>query len=280
MEHPAPAADAPRLSPSGLPWPDGWHRTRAHGRVRAAAAAVAGTALLVIAAWETIAASAPRDPSLGPAFAMAGLLCLMMTPLLIISRRRDAVFLGVLQEGEEEHRGVVFSMRPTFVPAVIGVLVTGGTASLLLSLTDDPGAGGDRTLAAIGVLMLLAGTVSFFRVRGFQGVVLTPDALVVRIGGPGRMIVPWTAVAEVTESDYGRGVPYIGLELHDQSPLKRNRWIRLNRLFGPDLTISVTHLRTDPALLPLAIRHYLNAADIRPELATKQAIDRLRAGRL
>ncbi|MFC9975665.1 hypothetical protein ACFVH6_32730 [Spirillospora sp. NPDC127200] len=276
MEHPA--ADAIRLSPSGLPWPDGWHRTRAHGRVRAAA--TTGTALLAMAAWETVVASAPRDPFLGPAFAMAGLLCLMMAPLLIISRRRDAVFLGAVREGEEEHLGVVFGVRPTFVPGLTGVLATGGAASVLLSLSTDPGSSGDPVLVAIGVLLLLAGTVFFFRMRGFQGVVLTPDALVIHAGGSEGMIVPWTAVAEVTESDYGQGTPYIGLRLHDRSPLSKNRWIRLNRFFGLDLTIAVAHLRTDPALLPLAIRHYLEAAGDRPELATRRAVDRLRSGRL
>ncbi|NDU71826.1 hypothetical protein GWI34_04175 [Actinomadura sp. DSM 109109] len=249
-----------------------WTLPKAGGRLRSGVAIVTGALLGAMAV--AVLVDPNEDPYLGWAFLLVAVTCVLAAEVMRIGHRRGALILGPVREGSK-HSGVTFPNRRASVFAVPGVMMAMGSAGIMLSLSTDPGAGGNPILLLCGLFMLVAGPlVGWLRWRD-KGYVLTEKAILLTQRGKTR-VIPWEAVLGVVPWEQGKGALVIKLLL------KEGAW-RVPRLpfrsrTGPILWVS--RQVNDPALLLHTLAHYLTTPENRHELATTAALERLTRGEL
>lgn len=261
-----------RVSPSGLPWPETWSLPKVNGWLRIGTAAAFGAVCLAISV--DVFTGSGEDAQLGWACLMVVVICVLSPVWFRLSRGRGAVSLGPVSDGSV-HQGVPFPNRRAAGPAVGATLVAAGTLSIMLTLSTDPGSSGDPVLLFFGLLMLAVSPVTAILGWMDKGVVLTPQAIIVRQRGRAR-IIPWGEIAAMFPNEYAGGSLFIRLILEDDI----GRRARFPLLGGGRNNISVIQQRNDPALVLHAIRFYLANPDKRHELAEPAAVARLAAGDL
>ncbi|RSN68121.1 hypothetical protein [Actinomadura sp. WAC 06369] len=274
-----------RLSPTGLPWPPEWSMRPGHGRARLAGFAGAGGVLVAFG----YAMGMDDDPFGGAAIALTGAGLLLVPAVLGVGRRRGPVSLATRRAGGERHRGVVFPVRWSYRIALPLMLAAFGAGSAALSGTADPAVAGDPILLLIGAVLLAWSPRCLVGVLGFRGVLLTPEAVVVRSGMHRTALrLPWREIDGVVpyerSGEGGKEHKLIALTVLDASHLRVRWWPRVKyRYFGvrdAETTVHAGRFGADPALLLLALRHYLDHPADRPELGGREAVERIRAGRL
>ncbi|WP_026403177.1 hypothetical protein [Actinomadura rifamycini] len=269
-----------RLSPTGLPWPREWSGIRRHGRTRSAVFAAVGVVLLVFAglfaAWPT----APEDAHMAWAFVPLGVGVLLVSFVVRVGTDRSAVFVAVLEDGDERVSGAAFPVRREVRPATATAAVLFGAGALGMFLSPDPAVGADPVMLAIGTVLVVAGIVAAAARTGFRGVVLAPGLVVVRTALFGRSErLAWEDVLDVIVYE-AQGGPAFALVPVDLDVFGTDRRDRLRAAFGEGrVEVHAGRFGVDPALLLLALRHYLHHPGDRRELGTREAVERIRAGR-
>lgn len=229
------------------------------------------------------------DPFGGVAVALCGAGLLLFPAVAGIGRRRGPVSLVARKVGGERHRGVVFRVRWSYRIALPLIFVAFGAGSVALSGSADPAVGGDPILLLIGLGMLAWSPRCLVGVLGFRGVLLTPELVVVRSGMHRTALrLPWREIDGVAPyrepGKAGKEHQLIALTILDASHLRVRWWPRFKYRFvgvrDAQTTVHAGRFAADPALLLLALRHYHAHPGDRPELGTREAVERIRAGRL
>ncbi|GGU93126.1 hypothetical protein GCM10010182_05700 [Actinomadura cremea] len=154
---------------------------------------------------------------------------------------------------------------------------------MLLSLYPDPEVKGDPLLLVAGAGLVALSPLLAVTGSGFRGVILTPELVIVRLGLAGSAVrLSRQDISFVLEYDVVGNLT-IGLVPLDPTVLGMGRRARVWAVLGfggAKVDLPAGHFATDPALLLLALRYYHAHPGDRPELGTRKAIERIKAGRL
>lgn len=286
------AATTLTQTPSG-PWPEGWHREIAGGRVKAVAMGCFG----VLAALAGLAMTADGRLAVGLGVTGFGATCVAATPLFWPRRNggRPARAGTVSIRGQSMPATVLDYSRLRSLVAVIACLsfAAVGVAMMATPSTER------RWLAAriFGFLaVVFFGLIGFFSVRRGAGrgwaLDMLPDGIA-NVAGKSWLFAPWDAIEDVVAFDvttYHRGLrnhePMLGLAARDADTFESNsgRFARAlmksNRLYGVDYAVGVRALAVDPVRAYHALRFYHQHPQARDELADGRGAARINAGDL
>ncbi|MFD0856165.1 hypothetical protein ACFQ07_28255 [Actinomadura adrarensis] len=271
-----------KLSPSGLPWPEGWSRPWANGWVRDLGGYGIGALIVTMGVSELIS---PAEPGWATRYflLLVGIGCLLVPPWFGIARGRARAVIGTVPGQENGQSGIVFRVRRSVPFAMSGSLAFWGVA-LVLPFLEETTAEGTGWALFFGILLLLISPIPAIAMSGFKGVILAPDFVVFSVAYGIPVRASWQDIEQLDARGLSQGTPSIRVSLRDATVLGNSRWAqRIQRRYSRRATrfyILPSAFQTDPALLRWVLRHYRFHPERRHELGTQLALDRIAEGQL
>jgi uncharacterized Tic20 family protein len=198
-------------------------------------------------------------------------------------RRRRSSRTGTLTAAPDGARGVTFTYSAWLYYWVTALLVMSElavlavTAGAALSAT----AVGAVMAVVIGVVAVVAGWFLVIMLRLAPGKIILSSTGVYHRGVTSTHFIPWHAIVAVSAGWLGTPIIAVMATPSDDTRVRRymGRFRSGEVQFLPIMVVRAVWLATDPATVYHALSFYCSHPDLRAELSTPDALDRVSGGR-